>query len=220
METIKPQGLYDVSLQTDKGRELVKEFEGEARTIISKLHYNHTESNVAQHEVVTLTTYITNPSFTDNWKGTAFQFLSLFKEKLSLLDSLIPDTDKISETARITFLQRAVKENHDVRQIHVLDSFWRSKTGSTEKITFEVWYDSLWNAAYQHDLNDAARHKKSQAFNFQQLDSFDESDPDPDEDTLFDQEEDESSPYYIFQSFFNSPVPQKPTMIFIPNNPW
>ena len=36
------------SLQTDKGRELVKEFEGDAKTIISKLHQYHTQSNVAQ----------------------------------------------------------------------------------------------------------------------------------------------------------------------------
>ena len=44
------------SLQTEKGRELVKEFEGDARSIISELHHYHTKSNVAQHEVVNLTT--------------------------------------------------------------------------------------------------------------------------------------------------------------------
>ena len=33
------------SLQTEKGRELVKEFEGDARSIISKLHHYHTKSN-------------------------------------------------------------------------------------------------------------------------------------------------------------------------------
>ena len=58
------------SLQTEKGSELVKEFEGGARSILSKLHYYHTQPNVAQHEVVTLTTYITNLSLTDSWKGT------------------------------------------------------------------------------------------------------------------------------------------------------
>ena len=84
---IKAQGLYDVadpdydpgggdqyeqeldffvysvlvtSLQTEKGRELVKEFEGDARSILSKLHHYHTQSNVEQHEVVTLTTYNTS----------------------------------------------------------------------------------------------------------------------------------------------------------------
>ena len=85
LKTIKAQGLNDVgdpdfdldddelfnekqslvysvlvtSLQIEKGRELVKEFEGDARTIVSKLHHYHTESNVAQDEVVTLATYIT-----------------------------------------------------------------------------------------------------------------------------------------------------------------
>ena len=31
------------SLQTEKGRELVKEFEGDARSIILKLHHYHTK---------------------------------------------------------------------------------------------------------------------------------------------------------------------------------
>ena len=127
------------SLQTNKERELVKEFEGDARTLISKLHHYCTESNVAQHEVVTLTTNITKLSLSDSWKGTTRQFLSHFKEKLRLLDSLVPNTDKIPETVRISFLQRAVQKN----LIHVLDSLWRSKTGSTGKFTFEVYYDLL-----------------------------------------------------------------------------
>ena len=99
---------------------MVKEFEGDARSILSKLHHYHTQSNVAQHEVVTLTTYNTNLSLTDSRKGITRQFLCHFKEKLRLLNSLVPDTDKIPETVRITFLQRAVQQNHDLRQIHVL----------------------------------------------------------------------------------------------------
>ena len=97
----KQSFVYSVlvtSLQTDKGRELVKEFEGDARSILSKLYHHHTQSNIAQHEVVTLTTYITNLSLTDSWKGTTRQFFSHFKEKLRLLDSLVPDTDRIPET--------------------------------------------------------------------------------------------------------------------------
>ena len=103
------------SFYTDKGSEMVKELEGDARSILSKLHHYHTQSNVAQHEDVTLTTYITNLSLTDSWKGTTRQFLSHFKENLRLLDSLVPDTDKIPETVRITFLQRAVQQNHVLR---------------------------------------------------------------------------------------------------------
>ena len=142
----------DTSLQTEKGRELVKEFEGDAGSIIPELHHYHTKSNVAQHEIVKLTTYITNLSLTDSWKGTTKQFLSHFQEQLRLLDSLVPDTDMLPDNVTVTFLQRAVQQNHDLRQIHVLDSMWRSKTGSTGKITFEVYHHLLWEAAYQYDL--------------------------------------------------------------------
>ena len=69
----KQHFVYSVmvtSLQTERGRELVKEFGGDARSIISELQHYHTKSNVAQHEIVTLTIYITNLSLSDSWKGT------------------------------------------------------------------------------------------------------------------------------------------------------
>ena len=103
--------LYSVlvaSLQTEKGRELIKKFKGDARSIILKLHHYHTKSNVAQHDIITLTTDITNLTLNDSWKGTVRQFLSHFKETLRLLDSLVPVSDQLPETTRITFLQRAV----------------------------------------------------------------------------------------------------------------
>ena len=103
----KQSFVYSVlvtSLQTEKGRELVKEFEGDARSIILKLHHYHTKSNVAQHDIITLTTEITNLTLNDSWKGTVRQFLSHFKEKLRLLDSLIPVSDQLPETTRLTFL--------------------------------------------------------------------------------------------------------------------
>ena len=78
----KKSFVYSVlvtSLQTYKGTELVKEFERDTRTIISKLHHYHPESNIAQHEIVTLTTYITNLIPADHWKGTTHPFLSHFK---------------------------------------------------------------------------------------------------------------------------------------------
>ena len=143
-----------------------------------------------------------------------------FQGKTSFVGSLVPDTDKIPETVRITFLQTAVQKSHDLRQIHVLDSVRRSKTGTTRKFTFKVCYDLLWNAAYQHDLNNAGGHKKRQAFISQQVDSFDESDHDAGEDTLLEQKEDDSSPYSILQSSYDSPEPQQPIKIFIPNQPW
>ena len=63
-------------------------------------------------------------------------------------------------------------------------------------------------------------HKKRLAFISQQVDSFDESGPDPGEDTLLDQEDLDSSPCSIFQSSFISLELQNPTKIFIPMQLW
>ena len=200
---------------------MVKEFEGDARSILSKLHYYHTQSNAAQHEVLTLTTYITYLSLTDSWNGTIRQFLSHFKKKFRLLDSLVPDTDKIPETVRITFLHRAEQQNHDLRQIHVLDSVWRSKTGSTGKFTFEVNYDLLWNVACQHDLNKATKQTQRKAFISHQNDPCDDLEYDPEEeDSTHSQNQDESQPYPVFQSSFNPTGPKKATKVFILSQLW
>ena len=91
-----------------------------------------------------MTTDITNLTLNDNWKGTVRQFLSHFKEKLRLLDSLVPVSDRLPESTRITFFQRAVQQIHDLRQIHVMGSVWRFKTESTDALTFDTYYNLLW----------------------------------------------------------------------------
>ena len=78
----KQSFVYSVlvtSLQTEKGRELVKEFEGDARSILLKLHHYHIKSNVAQHDIITMTTDITNLTLNDSCCLTAlFLFLTNF----------------------------------------------------------------------------------------------------------------------------------------------
>ena len=201
---------------------MVKELEGDAQTLLSKLHHYHTHSNVAKHEVVVLTTYITNLIPTDSWKGTTRQLLSHFKEKLRLLESLVPDTDKVPETVRITFFQRAVQQNHDLRQIHVLDSVWRCKTGPTGKLTFEVYYDLLWNAGYQHDLNKATKQPQIKAFISHQNDPSDNLKYDHDEEnSTDDQDQDDPSPYSAYQSSSsNHTGPKRATKTDIHPQPW
>ena len=61
---------------------------------------------------------------------------------------------------------------------------WRSKTGSTGKFTFEVYYNLLWNAAYQHDLNKATKQTQSKAFTSHQYDPCDDFEHDPEEEDL------------------------------------
>ena len=209
----KQSFVYSVlvaSLQTEKGRELVKEFEGDARSIILKLHHYHTKSTVAQHDIITLTTDITNLTLNDSWKGTVRQFLSHFKKKLRLLDSLVPVSDQLPEITRITFLQRAVQHNHDLRQIHVMDSVWRFKTESTDTLTFETYYNLLWDAAHQYDLHHTKKGPQRKAFLSQQEEVNDEDEYGIEEEQFStDPEPEEHSPYSVYQSSFHPKMPQK-----------
>ena len=89
-----------------------------------------------------------------------------------------------------------------------------------ENLLCEVYYDMLWNAAYQHDLNKSAGQKQRKAFISHQVDPLDESEHEFGEDNLNDSEEDDPSPYSVFQSSSNSTEPKKPTKVFIPYQLW
>ena len=217
----KQSFVYSVlvtSLQTENGRDLVKEFEGDARSIILKLHHYHTKANVAQHDIITLTTEITNLTLNDSWKGTVRQFLSHFKEKLRLLDSLVPVSDQLPETTRLTFLQRAVQQNHDLRQIHVMDSLWRFKPDSTEALTFDTYYNLLWDAAHQYDIHQIKKGPQRKAFSSQQEEISDDVEyANAEEQFSTDPEPVEHSPYSFYQSSFHPKMPQKS---FLPRHIW
>ena len=217
----KQSFVYSVlvaSLQTEKGRELLKEFEGDARSISLKLHHYRTKSNVAKHDTIALTTDITNLTLNDSWKGTVRQFLSLFKEKLRLLDSLVPVYDQLPETTRITFLQKAVQQNHDLRQIHVMDSVWRFKTESTDALTFETNYNLLWYASHQYDLHQTKKgHQRKSFFSQQEETSDDDEYANAEEQFSTDSEPEEYSPYSVYQSSFHPKMPQKS---FLPPKIW
>ena len=183
-----------------------------------KLHHYHTKSNVAQHDIITLTTEITNLTLDDSWKGTVRQFLSHFKEKLRLLDSLVPVSDQLPETTRLTFLQRAVQQNHDLRQIHVMDSVWRFKTDSTEALTFDTYYNLLWDAAHQYDLHQTKKGPQRKAFSSQQEEINDDDEyAHAEEQVSTDSEPVEHSPYSVYQSSFHPKMPQKS---FLPHHIW
>ena len=127
-------------------------------------NYSHEYKTRRIFELWIKSCYITNLTLNDRRKGTVRQFLSHFKEKLRLLDSLVPVSDQLPETTRITFLQRAVQQNHDLRQIHVMDSVWRFKTDSTDALTFDTYYNLLWDAAHQYDLHQVKKGPQRKAF--------------------------------------------------------
>ena len=165
-----------------------------------------------------MTTDITNPTLNDNWKGTVRQFLSHFKEKLRLLDSLVPVSDQLPETTRITLLQRAVQQNHDLRQTHVMDSVWRFKTDSRDALTFDTYYNLLWDAAHQYDLHQVKKGPQRKAFFSQQEEITDDDEyANAEEQFSTEPEAEEHSPYSVYQLSFHPKMPQKS---FLPPNIW
>ena len=78
----------------------------------------------------------------------------------------------------------------------------------------------LWNAAYQHNPTKAAGQKQRKALISHQVDQFDKSDHEFGEYNLNDSEEDDPSPYSVFQSSVNSAEPKKPTKVFVPYQLW
>ena len=99
---------------------------------------------------------------------------------------------------------------------------WRSKTGSTGKFAFEVNDELLWNAAYQHDLNKATKQPQRKAFISHQNDPSDDLEYDPDEeDSTDDQDQDDPSPYSVFQSSSSNLIgPKRATKTDIPPQLW
>ena len=92
-----------------------------------------------------------------------------------------------------------------------MDSVWRFKTESTDTLTFETYYNLLWDAAHQYDLHHTKKGPQRKAFLSQHEEVNDEdgyiiekeqsfNDPDPEE---------ESSPYSVYQSSFHPKMPQK-----------
>ena len=95
------------------------------------------------------------------------------------------------------------------------------KQDTQDNSLFKVYYALPWNAAYQYDLNKATKQPLRKAFISHQDDPSDDFEPDPEEeDSTVDQNQDEPSPYSVFQSSFYSSGPKKPTKVFIPYQLW
>ena len=122
------------------------------------------------------------------------------------------------KSTRLTFLQRAVQQNHDLRQIHVMDSVWRFKTDSTEALTFDTYYNLLWDAAHQYDLHQTKKGPQRKAFSSQQEEINDDDEyAHAEEQVSTDSEPVEHPPYSVYHSSFHPKIPQKS---FLPRHIW
>ena len=158
-----------------------------------------------------MTTYITNLSLTDNWKHTTCQFLSYFKQKLCLLDSLAP--------------LRRFQEQFGSPSSREL--FRRTMT--SDRSMFLILFGDLRLVPQESSLLESTmtylvcRMSPQQCCGTQEKIGFHfstNSGPDPAEDTLLDRDEVDSSPYSSFKSCFNSLELQNPTESFVSMQIW
>ena len=91
-----------------------------------------------------------------------------------------------------------------------MDSVWRFKTESTDTLTFETYYNLLWDAAHQYDLHQTKKGPQRKAFLSQQEEINDEDEYGIEEEQFStDPEPEEHSPYSVYQSPFHPKMPQK-----------
>ena len=92
------------------------------------------------------------------------------------------------------------------------------KTDSTEALTFETYYNLLWDAAHQYDIHQIKKGPQRKAFYSQQEEIIDDDEyANAEEQFSIDPEPVEHSPYSVSQSSFHPKMPQKS---FLPCHIW
>ena len=99
-----------------------------------------------------------------------------------------------------------------------MDSVWRFKTDSTDALTFDTYYNLLWDAAHQYDLHQVKKGPQRKAFLSQQEEINDDDEyANAEGQFSTDPEPEEHSPYSVYQSSFHPKMPQKS---FLPHHIW
>ena len=99
-----------------------------------------------------------------------------------------------------------------------MESVWRFKTDSTETLTFDTFYNLLWDAAHQYDIHQIKKGPQRKAFSSQQEEISDDDEyANAEEQFSTDPEPVEHSPYSVYQSSFHPKMPQKS---FLPHHIW
>ena len=90
-----------------------------------------------------------------------------------------------------------------------MDSVWRFKTDSTDALTFDTYYNLLWDAAHQYDLHQIKKGPQRKAFfSHQEEISDDDEYANAEEQFSTDPEPEEHSPYSVYQSSCHPKMPQ------------
>ena len=99
-----------------------------------------------------------------------------------------------------------------------MDSVWRFKTDSTDALTFDTYYNLLWDAAHQYDLHQIKKGpQRKKFFSHQEEINDDDKCANAGDQFFTDSEPVEHSPYSVYQSSFH---PKMPQTSFLPPHIW
>ena len=115
-------------------------------------------------------------------------------------------------------MQQDIESALDLWLVHVMDTIWRQKTGSTSTLSYQSYFDLLKSAAYCHDITANLAMKECQAYTHL---SQDDNDPSPGLiDIDSDHVEDNTTNYQAYLMNLSSPSPSHTSKVFLPKSIW
>ena len=147
--------VFNANLQTDMGKTIVRRHlaNTDAQSVWKELSEHMRTSSKGASEKRRLTQYVTNTVLDDNFKCTTEQFVLHLNEQFRQFDEISEDSEKSPPTLKLTLLQTPVRSINDLRIVETLDEF-QSTTyghGSSTSLSYETYYDLLFNACVRYD---------------------------------------------------------------------
>ena len=107
-----------------------------------ELHDYHTKSEMAQHEIVELTTFITNLRLTDTWKGMMQH--SLHISRINCIFWIVEESNKILRLHASFFSNKWLSPFLTFAGFtSFMGTVWHQKTGSSSTLHYQSYYDLL-----------------------------------------------------------------------------
>ena len=101
----------------------------DAQSVCRELIEHMMTSSKGASEKRRLAQYVTNTVLDNNFKRTTEQYVLHFNEQFRQLDEISDDSKKLPPTAKLTFLQTAVRSIYDLRIVETLDELQRMTHG-------------------------------------------------------------------------------------------
>ena len=122
-----------------------------AQRVWEELATHITTSSKGQAEKHRLHTYVTTTVLDKSWKGTTEQFNLHFNEQFRQLDEVSPPEESLPYTTRLTLLQTAVHNIHELTMVETMEELI-SLSSSTLDLPWDMTTTSLYSKMLALDM--------------------------------------------------------------------